>query len=495
MSHAVRVCSRASNRLLWSVAGVLCAVSVGARPAAAEVWVWYPFPLSGARQWHETIIVKEIKCNDGHDVEGFNNWGRSCCGCDQVPYPCGPEDQVTIGPIGWGHPQVVLSVAVAVQSLEVSDVYFTLDEGASLSVTEQATFAPKTGVYLGTGTSLSGRIVNQGTLTHLDLGDPVRTVTITGLVLENSGYLSIHSEDYHGPPIHWNGPGLIINRGTISSGVDWKVDADINNNTGGWFVYQKVELAGQYTQTGGELDLGSEAKINNVLPMVFAGGTLEGSGEITGEVVNSGGTVKPNCGLDCTMTVGGYTQGAEGRLQIRSSAQQLEVGGAANLNGTLLVDSATPGTEYVILTAGSVNGRFASVSVPGQYALTYEPTRVLLTILSDATDGNSSTTGDLDQDGVDNSIDDCSAAASSDQADSDGDGLGDACDGCPSDAAKSDPEACGCGAAETPGCISFPPFCGGGAVSLMFPALALACMLRPWMRRSSEPTVQQKRFP
>ena len=52
---------------------------------------------------------------------------------------------------------------------------------------------------------------------------------------------------------------------------------------------------------------------------------------------------------------------------------------------------------------------------------------------------------DADEDGVDNSEDNCPAVANPDQEDGDGDGTGDACDNCPDDPGKIEPGICGCG--------------------------------------------------
>lgn len=56
---------------------------------------------------------------------------------------------------------------------------------------------------------------------------------------------------------------------------------------------------------------------------------------------------------------------------------------------------------------------------------------------------------DSDEDGVEDTYDNCPLVANADQTDSDGDGAGDVCDNCASDAGKTDAGICGCGTADT----------------------------------------------
>ncbi|MFC6144392.1 autotransporter outer membrane beta-barrel domain-containing protein, partial [Paraburkholderia silvatlantica] len=103
---------------------------------------------------------------------------------------------------------------------------------------------------------------------------------------------------------------------------------------------------------------------------VDAAGTLRGHGTVAGDVSNQG-VVMPGGSIG-TLTVGGnYTQASNATLAIEVSptqASQLKVGGSAALAGTLAI-TYDPGTysakTYTLVSANSINGKFASVTSAG----------------------------------------------------------------------------------------------------------------------------------
>jgi hypothetical protein len=134
--------------------------------------------------------------------------------------------------------------------------------------------------------------------------------------------------------------------------------------------------------------------------LALQGGVLTGSGTVEGDVVNSGGTVRPG-GSPGIMTISGaFTQNAGGNLETEiggaspgSGYDRLAVGGTATLAGTLAI--ITPGTfdppvssTYDVLTATSRVGTFDAVNgtvLSGKhYATDYLSDRVRLGVVSDA---------------------------------------------------------------------------------------------------------------
>ncbi|MHC4588834.1 MAG: hypothetical protein ACYTAQ_05725 [Planctomycetota bacterium] len=104
---------------------------------------------------------------------------------------------------------------------------------------------------------------------------------------------------------------------------------------------------------------------------VTAGGVVEGSGTIQGEVVNAGAIDPGVLSIE-----GNYEQTAQGTLRIELGSSPsppvhdvLAVGGAATLGGTLIVELAQPhdalfGEVFEIVTCGSRSGWFAQMSQP-----------------------------------------------------------------------------------------------------------------------------------
>jgi uncharacterized protein with beta-barrel porin domain len=161
-----------------------------------------------------------------------------------------------------------------------------------------------------------------------------------------------------------------------------------------------VILDGVNSYTGGTTVAGGTLEVGDINTpgasisgdaAVDSGATLAGHGTIAGNVTNtSGGIVAPG-GTIGTLTVGGnYTQGSTSALQIEvspSGASRLNVSGNASLAGTLALvyDPGVYTTKsYIILSAGSVNGSFSTVTgTPPQgvsQALDYSPTEVDLAL-------------------------------------------------------------------------------------------------------------------
>jgi hypothetical protein len=139
---------------------------------------------------------------------------------------------------------------------------------------------------------------------------------------------------------------------------------------------------------GGALTIGAGQTFAFPNFLDISGGVLEGGGQVTGNVTNSSGTVRPG-GSPGTLTVtGNYIQGVNGVLEVDvdgttqgTQFDHLAVGGAANLDGTVAVvkgaafDPLLTDT-FPFLTSASRTGTFdtlvGSLLASGEgYALDY----------------------------------------------------------------------------------------------------------------------------
>ena len=158
-------------------------------------------------------------------------------------------------------------------------------------------------------------------------------------------------------------PGVFSNAGTIN------IDAD------------GLALRGGYLQTGGFTKLGTSitAPANITAGgsgMQINGGTLGGSGTITGNLGIGAGILSPGFSPGSITVTGNLTLAPTstttielGGLTPGSGYDVINVNGAANLAGTLNVASyagyvAGAGTTYNFLNYGSTSGSFSSVNVP-----------------------------------------------------------------------------------------------------------------------------------
>jgi hypothetical protein len=114
----------------------------------------------------------------------------------------------------------------------------------------------------------------------------------------------------------------------------------------------------------------------------ISGGTVSGTGTITGTAFTNKGTVAPGNSAGKLTLSGTYTQTSAGVLNIEiggttvsTQYDQLSVGGASTLGGTLnvaLIGGFTPsiGNTFTILDAASLSGTFATVNLPAGYTWT-----------------------------------------------------------------------------------------------------------------------------
>lgn len=224
----------------------------------------------------------------------------------------------------------------------------------------------------------------------------------------------------------------VINRGRIEGGakdtlrVYWSGQVLENAPTGsidyaapigayheiwsaGLLNHGSVNFAGERTITMGSAGFSQDAgsasfdgtlQFNSSAPPVRVhGGVLAGAGSIAKRTENLGGVMAPGSagGVGTvgtlSITLGEFVQGAAGTLDVDLGAaadsmvnpgDRLAITGAAQLDGTLrvrLVDGFVPtaGETFVVLTASSVSGVFASVESAGHcqpFEVIYAPTNV-----------------------------------------------------------------------------------------------------------------------
>jgi hypothetical protein len=138
-----------------------------------------------------------------------------------------------------------------------------------------------------------------------------------------------------------------------------------------------------YQQTGGATQLAGGA-LSAAMPIHINGGTLSGSGKITGSVRN-GGTVSPSTTGGVLKISGAYRQTRTGVLisVITGTAPgtkfgQLAVGGRATLAGTLKASPgngfSTRGKSFAVLLYHGRSGKFGTLSGRPAYTVTYAAT-------------------------------------------------------------------------------------------------------------------------
>jgi len=143
-----------------------------------------------------------------------------------------------------------------------------------------------------------------------------------------------------------------------------------------------------YVQVGGATVLNG-GSISNSQPLQILGGTLTGSGLISGSVMNAA-LLSPGSPFGQTTIAGSYTQTANGALAIilagpnpGTGFNSLVVDGAANLGGALTV-MVTNGfelpvaTQFQVLSCASRAGVFSDLTLPAGLSVQYSNNAVFL---------------------------------------------------------------------------------------------------------------------
>jgi len=262
-----------------------------------------------------------------------------------------------------------------------TDNIFTNAAGALVSATKAIVLSNATGtntiVNFGTLTGTGGIAIDASAGGAMSL---INAGTINGSVLfgaANDTLTLVTGQPSNGP---FNGGG-----GTNALRLVGTTDGTLNlaaltnfttlNKLGGgsWSLTGTGTFAGGTTVTGGLLSVQGNL-ISNVL--VLADAQFGGNGIVTGNLTNYG-IVNPGNSPGKLVIAGDYTQGRTGTLIIELAGKKsgefdvLEVGGRANLDGTLRLvrvgkgPRLRTGERLTFLTAKKgVNGEFAEVVNP-----------------------------------------------------------------------------------------------------------------------------------
>jgi len=189
---------------------------------------------------------------------------------------------------------------------------------------------------------------------------------------------------------------------TVSGTIE---DGGAGGGTGGGLIKigtGTLTLSGTNTYTGAtQVSAGTLAVSGSVTGavMVNNGATLSGAGSVGSTVIASGGTLAPGNSIGTLTVIGDLTLAAGSTYRVEadpasSASDRVAVSGTATLGGAVVhvgPDGNFASTRrYSILTAGTMQGRFASVS--SNYAfldptLTYGPNEVTLALTrKDVTD-------------------------------------------------------------------------------------------------------------
>ncbi len=129
----------------------------------------------------------------------------------------------------------------------------------------------------------------------------------------------------------------------------------------------------------GSTDAAEPEALQETNPITLESGTVEGSLNFVGDVINRGAYISPGASPGTVTVSGNYTQDPNGTLVLEVGGtgtdplqfDQLQIGGAANLGGHLVVrtiNGFVPQAGDVLnpLTYGAVNGTFATVTSNAQ---------------------------------------------------------------------------------------------------------------------------------
>lgn len=167
-------------------------------------------------------------------------------------------------------------------------------------------------------------------------------------------------------------------------------------------VGQTLDLSDDQLFVNGAATIGADVTLVENTLGIGAGGALRGTGTIVVDLVVNGGTVQPEANATALVVGGAYAQVGAGTLAIElpapgsaggsSGNEFMTVLGAATLDGRLELTfaegfTAMPGDSWTIMTAGSIEGSFATVA-PCGFTVAYRDNEVVATYAFDASPGD-----------------------------------------------------------------------------------------------------------
>jgi hypothetical protein len=258
---------------------------------------------------------------------------------------------------------------------------------------------------LGTTKVLNGgrHLTTNGTTTWTGTGDIQTCQSGLNCVIVNAGTWDIQNNQ----AINAAGGGTtaFVNSGTIKKTVGTgitSITSNFSTSSSVQVTTGTLSFFGGYTQTAGTTLLNGGA-LTSSSPLSIQGGTVQGTGTITGGMTSVAGHVVPGQSPGLLTVAGNYIQQALGALDVEiggttagTQYDQLNVaatGGAATLNGALNVSLANGfvpalGQTFTIVNALSRTGTFATTSFPGigcglTWSVSYTGTTAVLNIVTD----------------------------------------------------------------------------------------------------------------
>ena len=142
---------------------------------------------------------------------------------------------------------------------------------------------------------------------------------------------------------------------------------------------------GFYEIAGGKLSVPADQTVGAANGVALtSGGVLQGAGQVSGNVTNTSGVVRPGASPGLLTIDGAYTQAADGAMETEIAGtvpgtgfDRLVVSGTASLAGTLAILNA-PAFDpaltdvFEILSAGSVTGTFSTLTGASLGAKSYD---------------------------------------------------------------------------------------------------------------------------
>jgi hypothetical protein len=246
-------------------------------------------------------------------------------------------------------------------------------------------------------------LTTNGATTWTGTGDIQTCQSGLTCVIVNAGTWDIQNNQ----AINASGGGTtaFVNNGTIKKTVgtgtttitsNFSTSSSVQVSTG------TLSFFGGYTQTAGATLLNG-GNLTSSAPLSIQGGTVQGTGTITGGMTSVAGHVVPGQSPGLLTVAGNFMQQAQGSLDVEiggttagTQYDQLNVaatGGAATLGGRLnvaLANGFAPalGQTFTIVNALSRAGTFSTTSFPGigcglTWSPSYTATTAVLTIVAD----------------------------------------------------------------------------------------------------------------
>ncbi|HMJ97009.1 MAG TPA: hypothetical protein VK486_14225, partial [Thermoleophilaceae bacterium] len=166
--------------------------------------------------------------------------------------------------------------------------------------------------------------------------------------------------------IHLNGPDGHLSK--IGTGTTNFNDLDLAGGTLSVASGQTFVFANTYAQSAGVTEIASGGTLQAA--PTLTGGVLRGGGQVSGNVANTSGTVRPGASPGALSVTGSYAQGPGGVLEVEvdgtgqgTGHDHLAVGGAASLDGTVAVVKGTGfdpavSDSFQFLSSASRSGTF-----------------------------------------------------------------------------------------------------------------------------------------